>query len=312
MPDPLHDTPSGASSPTPPSDSRDERAVDSMDLAVRRGRVALWLALLGIPTVGITAVAGLGLGLAGIGDRPRGWSITAVAVSILVVAGWLGGLAGMLEAMRVRMSSPGHILAAESALFEELAARVVMELDPTDPQPPSDEALTRMLASVPARLRRFGDPPVDLAVEPDRVLPGTIGRWWIAPPVDPTQGSTVTKVVRESGRTGLFMHAADGREVWSFRRAFDPAKSRWDDRESAILEVTRPAAEAIVAAARARGGTLPDALEAAEIIGSLGPGPHPSYRPRPGGIFDLVVPGGRDHATFAAFGGVLVPVIPDG
>lgn len=313
MPDPPCDTSSGAPSPTPVSDSDGGRvAVDPHDLVARRGRVALWLALLGIPTAGITAIAGFGLGLAGLGDRPRGRSIAAVVVSLMVIVGWMGGLAGALEAMRARMAAPPHILNAESALARELAARVAREIDPAEPVPPTGERLAQLLETVPARFRQFGDPPEALAVEPDRLLAGLIARWWIAPPADPAEGSRVTTVVREPGRTGLFMFAPDGREVWSFKRAFDPTKATWDDREAAILEATRPAAEAIIAVAGEQGGDLPDAVAVAAILGELGPGPHPTYRRRPGGLFDLVVPGRREFATYAAFGGLLIPVVPEG
>lgn len=308
--------PFDASSPTPDSGSEGDHSGDPLgDPGARtasRSRAALMLALLGIPTFGITAIAGFGLGLAGLGERPRGRAVAACVVSLLVVVGWLGGLAGAIEAMRVRIATPGHIFNAERVLAGELVARLLPGIDPADPRPPSNATLAQALETVPERFRRFGDPPEALAIEPGPVLPGTIACWWIAPPADPVMGSAVTEVVRESGRTGRFLFAADGREVWSFRRAFDAGTANWDDREAAILTATRPAAEAIVAAAKERGGVLPDALEAARIIESSGPGPHPSYRPRPGGLFDLVVPGGRDHATFAAFGGVLVPIRPNG
>jgi hypothetical protein len=138
------------------------------------------------------------------------------------------------------------------------------------------------------------------------LLPGTIGRWRIGVPLDPNDGSRVTDV--DEKRSGIFVFVPDGREVWSFARAFNPEKTNWDDREAAMLDATRPAAEAIVALARGAGGVLPDAVEAAKAIDATGPGPHPIYRPRPGGIFDLVVPGSRDRVTFAAFGGVVVPL----
>ncbi len=311
MPDSLDDARFDASSPTPGSATIAVSGDDASRLADRRSRVAVKLALLGIPTFGITAIAGFGLGLAGLGDRPRGRSVVAIVASILILVGWIGGLAGAIEAMRIRLGTPGHIFSAERVLAGELVARLLPGIDPADPRPPSITALREALKTVPDRFRRYGDPPEALAVEPSPVLPGTIACWWIAPPADPGLGSAVTEVVRESGRTGRFLFAADGREVWSFKRMF-AATTNWDDREASILAATRPAAEAIVAAAMDREGVLPDALEAAEIIQSLGPGPHPSYRPRPGGIFDLVVPGGRDHATFAAFGGVLVPIRPNG
>lgn len=315
MPDSSHEPPFDASSPTADSASGDDPPGvplgDPLDRASRRSSVALMLAFLGVPTFGITAIAGFGLGLAGLGERPRGRAVAAVVVSLLVVVGWLGGLAGALEAMRVGLQTPNHILNAERVLAGELVARILPGVDQADPRPPSRQSLIAALDTIPERFRRYGDPPVPLAVEPAREPPGTIVRWWISAPVDPTLGSAITEVIREPGRTRIFLFAADGREVWSFNRAFDPTKTTWDDRDAGILAATRPAAEAIAEAAMERGGVLPDALEAARIIESSGPGPHPSYRPRPGGLFDLVVPGGRDHATFAAFGGVLVPIRPN-
>ena len=42
-------------------------------IEVRRGRAATVLGLLGIPTAGITAIAGLGLGLAGLRSAQPRW-----------------------------------------------------------------------------------------------------------------------------------------------------------------------------------------------------------------------------------------------
>jgi hypothetical protein len=297
------------SSPTPDSESTGGRGTEVPSLQTRRARAAIWLALLGIPSGGITAIAGLALGLAGLGERPRRGAIVATGLSVVVLAGWIGGLVGALEAMRTSMlqeSADTHVWPAGGRLGREIAERLVMTLDPADPRPPSNADLDRVLQSIPERLRRFGDPPAPLSVQPLTLLPGTIGRWRIGVPLDPNDGSRVTDV--DEKRSGIFVFVSDGREVWSFARAFNPEKSNWDDREAAMLGATRAAAEAIVASARAAGGELPDAVEAAKAIAATGPGPHPTYRPRPGGIFDLVVPGSRERVTFAAFGGVVVPL----
>lgn len=297
------------SSPTPDSESTGGRGTEVPSLQTRRARAAIWLALLGIPSGGITAIAGLALGLAGLGERPRRGAIVATGLSVVVLAGWIGGLVGALEAMRTSMlqeSADTHVWPAGGRLGREIVDRLVVTIDPADPRPPSDEDLDRVLQSVPERFRRFGDPPRSLAVQPLKLIPGAIVRWRIGVPSDPAVGSRVTAV--DEKQSGIFLFAPDGREIWSFARAFNPEKATWDDRESVMLGATRPAAEAIVAAARAAGGALPDAVEAAKAIAATGPGPHPTYRPRPGGIFDLVVPGSRDRVTYAAFGGVVVPL----
>ena len=36
----------------------------------------------------------------------------------------------------------------------------------------------------------------------------------------------------------------------------------------------------------------------------------PRYRRRLGGVFDLEMPGTRNMVTYAAFGGVYVPILP--
>ena len=92
MPDSLDDTRFDASSPTSDSETSGDPGSDPSRLVERRSRVAVKLALLGIPTFGITAIAGIGLGLAGLGDRPRGRSIAAIVVSFLILVGWIGGL----------------------------------------------------------------------------------------------------------------------------------------------------------------------------------------------------------------------------
>ncbi len=296
------------SSPTSASESDPAAPAGTRSLQERRARAAIWLAVLGIPSGGITAIAGLALGLAGLGERPRRAAIVATGLSLMVLAVWIGGLVGVLEGMRsaMREGTVTHVWPAGGRLSRVLIDRVVPTIDPADPRPPTDEVLDRLLQSVPDRIRFFGDPPQPLAIQQLRVIPGTIARWRVGVPVDLEGGCRVTEV--DEQQSGIFVFAADGREVWSFRRAFDPTKVTWDDREARMIEATRPAAEAIVAATRASDGVLPDAIAAVSIIKRLGPGPHPTYRPRPGGTFDLTMPGSRDRVTYAAFGGVLVPL----
>lgn len=277
---------------------------------IRRGRVSLWLGLLGIPSFGLTAVAGLGLGLSGLRGAHRGWSIAGVLVSFVVIAGWMGGLAGVIEVMRTAQEKPGSIWSSGERLGTILARKVVLSVDPAAPRPPSDQELARLLDALPEQYRRFDVPPVPLAIEPLKMIPGVLLRWRIGAPLDPESGSTVTDVDPDPDRSGIFLFAADGRSVLPFRLALDPQRRIYDDPATTILELTGPAARAIVAAAQSASGELPDAIEAGRIIAATGIVPRPMYRLRPGGLFDLIDPRTRIHATYAAFGGVLVPVIP--
>ena len=273
-----------------------------------RGRTALWLGLLGIPSFGLTAIAGIVLGLAGLGHRPRGWSIAATLVSLLVLAGWMGALAGALDVMQTHARQPTHHWPAGRILglrLAEMASRVV---DPADPSLPSDEELDALLQRIPDSYRTFGHPPTPLAVEPLRAGPGVFLRCWIGPPLNPEAGSMITAV--EPDRRGLFQFAIDGREIWTLARVTDSTRSVFDDRSTEALEATIPAARAIIEAARSAGGELPDAVEASRLVRASGDAPHPRYRRRPGGVFDLEVPGTRRSVSYAAFGGVLVPVLP--
>lgn len=277
---------------------------------IRRGRAALWLGLLGIPSFGLTAVAGLGLGLSGLRGAQRGWSMAGVLVSFVVIAAWMGGLAGVIEVMQASQVKPAHVWSSGERLGLILARKVSQSVDPATPRPPSDDLLARWLDETPVRYRRFGDPFIPLAIEPLKSVPGVLMRWRIGAPADPSLGSAVTIVDPDPGRSGIFLFASDGRTILPLSRALDPEHRIYDDHETAILAFTAPAARAIIEAAKSMEGELPDAVEASRIMAATGPRPLPMYRPRPGGLFDLIDPRTRIHATYAAFGGVLVPVIP--
>lgn len=284
-----------------------ERPPSTDSIEVGRGKAAVWLGLLGVPSFGLTAIAGLGLGLAGLRSPRPFWPILGTVISFAVLAGWMGGLVGALEAMRAEIRPPADVWPAGGRLGSQLARKVAEGVDPADPRPPSDATLATLLERIPKSDRRFGDPPRPLAIEPLPTLPGVLLRWRIGPPLDPTAGSSVAVVDPELN--GLFLYAVDGREIWSIERTIDPERTALDDREAVLLELTAPAARAIIAVAKSAGGELPDAIEAARLIESLDLPRAPRYRARPGGIFDLEDPATRDRATFVASGGVLVPVI---
>lgn len=294
--------------PSHPSDIPIDRTSSPASVASRRGRAALLLGLLGIPSFGLTAIAGLVLGLAGLQQRPRGWSVAATIVSFLVLASWLGGLVGALEMMQRQVPLHSHHWPAGHQLGFRLAEMASGIMDPKAPEPPSTQQLQRMMEQIPDSMKNFGFPTTPLVVEPLPAPAGVMLRCWIGVPRVPSNGSTIAEVDRNRG--GIFMFGFDGREVWTFDRALDVERSAFDDPETHVLKSTVPAAKAIVQAARGAGGELPDAVEAIRLIEESGNSPHPSYRRRPGGIFDLVMPGTRDMVTYAAFGGVHVPILP--
>lgn len=290
----------------PSEDPKRSSSADSIE--VGRGKAAVWLGLLGVPSFGLTAIAGLGLGLAGLRSPRPFWPIVGTVISFAVLAGWMGGLVGAIEAMREGLRPPTDVWPAGGRLGSQLARKIAAGVDPADPKPPTTERIAELLEGMPKSDRRFGDPPQALAIEPLPPQPGELLRWRIGAPLDPAAGSSIAVVDPEL--CGLFRYALDGREIWPIARAVDPDRTALDDREAVLLEVTAPAARAIIAAARSSGGELPDAIEAARLVESLGLARVPQYRPRPGGIFDLVDPATRDRATYVAVGGVLVPVIP--
>ena len=277
-------------------------------VAARRGRAALLLGVLGIPSFGLTAIAGLVLGMAGLGQRPRRWSLAATVVSFLVLAGWLGGLVGVLEVMRREVPLHTHHWPAGHQLGFRLAELASKALDPADPKPPSDHELRMMMEEIPHSLKTYGLPATPLVVEPLSPLPGGLLRCWIGAPVVPSSEASIAEVDRSRG--GIFTFGFDGREVWALNRALDTDRSAFDDQETLALQTTVSAARAIVEAARAAGGDLPDATEAMRLIKMSGAAPHPRYRRRPGGVFDLEMPGTRSMVTYTAFGGVYVPILP--
>ena len=274
----------------------------------RRGRAALLLGVLGIPSFGLTAIAGLVLGMAGLGQRPRGWSLAATIVSFLVLAGWLGGLVGALEVMKRQVPLHTHHWPAGYQLGSRLAELASKAVDPADPKPPSDHELRMMMAGIPRSLKIYGLPATPLVVEPLPPLPGVLLRCRIGAPVVPSSEASIAEVDRDRG--GIFTFGFDGREVWALNRVLDTDRSVFDDQETLILQKTVSAARAIVEFARAAGGGLPDATEAMRLIKMSGAAPHPRYRRRPGGVFDLQMPGTRSMVTYTAFGGVYVPILP--
>jgi hypothetical protein len=92
----------------------------------------------------------------------------------------------------------------------------------------------------------------------------------------------------------------------------NPHGVRLDDDDVALIARLVPHARKITTHARARNGQLPNGIEGAEILQSGGTGgvPTPRYRRRPGGLFDLIEPDSGRRITFAAFGGVLLPLQP--
>ncbi len=281
-------------------------------LEVRRGRAAVVMGLLGIPTVGLSAIAGIGLGLPGIRSPRPAWSIAGTVLSLLVLAGWIGGLAGFLNAMVTDRPPPG-IIHAGGRLGSAMAARIARGVDPADPLTPPDSALAEILERIPDSLRRHGGkPPGPLAIETLSRPPGCLLRWRIGPPLDPSEGSAITPVDPERG--GIYMYAADGRMLVGFERALDSRRRgmQLDDEDMALIQSLVPHARRITAHAGVRGGRLPGGVEAAEILDSGAPidSPPPRYRRRPGGLFDLIEVDSGRRITFATFGGVLLPLQP--
>lgn len=281
-------------------------------LEVRRGRAAVVMGLLGIPTVGFSAIAGIGLGLAGIRSPRPAWSIAGTVLSLCVLSGWIGGLAGFLNAMAADRPPPG-VIHAGGRLGSAMAARIARGVDPADPLTPPDSALAAILEDLPASLRRHGGkPPGPLAIETLPRPSGCLLRWRIGPPLDPTRGSAIAPVDPERG--GIYLYAADGRMLVGFERALDSRRRgmQLDDEDVTLIQRLVPHARKITAHAGVRGGRLPNGVEAAEILdsgASLNAAP-PRYRPRPGGLFDLIEVDSGRRITFAAFGGVLLPLHP--
>jgi hypothetical protein len=287
----------------------------SEPIEVRRGRTAVVMGLLGIPTVGLTAIAGIGLGLAGIRSPRPAWSIAGTLFSLIVLAGWIGGLAGFLNTMNALTADPppAGIIHGGGKLGTAMAAQIARGVDRDDPQTPPDSALAEILERMPASLRRHvGNPPGELAIETLPRPPGCLLRWRIGPPLDPAMGSAITPVDPERG--GIYLYAADGRMLVGLDGALlsNPHGVRLDDDDVALIARLVPHARKITTHASDRNGQLPNGIEGAEILQSGGTGgvPTPRYRRRPGGLFDLIEPDSGRRITFAAFGGVLLPLQP--
>jgi hypothetical protein len=287
----------------------------SEPIEVRRGRTSVVMGLLGIPTVGLTAIAGIGLGLAGIRSPRPAWSIAGTLFSLIVLAGWIGGLAGFLNTMNALTADPppAGIIHGGGKLGTAMAAQIARGVDRDDPQTPPDSVLAEILERMPASLRRHvGNPPGGLAIETLPRPPGCLLRWRIGPPLDPAMGSAITPVDPERG--GIYLYAADGRMLVGLDGALlsNPHGVRLDDDDVALIARLVPHARKITTHASDRNGQLPNGIEGAEILQSGGTGgvPTPRYRRRPGGLFDLIEPDSGRRITFAAFGGVLLPLQP--
>lgn len=273
-----------------------------------RDRAALLLGLLGIPSFGLTAIPGLVLGLAALRQRPRAWALGGTIVSTLVLAGWMGGLVGALEVMRRQVPLQTHHWPAGHQLGFRIADLASRAVDPERPESPSEQELMMIMERIPPGSRSYGLPPTPLVVEPLSAPAGVFLRCWIGAPADPNSEDGVDEVDRDRG--AIFMFGFDGREVRAFDRVLDPNGAGFDDRETEALRKTLPAAQAIVDSVRAVDGVLPDSIEATRLIRPTGDEPHPRYRRRPGGVFDLEVPGSRQVVTYAALGGVYLPILP--
>ncbi|MCP4938308.1 MAG: hypothetical protein GY921_03935 [Phycisphaeraceae bacterium] len=278
-------------------------------IEVRRGRAATVLGLLGVPTVGITAIAGLGLGLAGVrSPRPR-WSILGTIVSLFVLAGWLGGLVGFLD-LAISKPPPAGIIAQGNRLGLAVAGVIARGVDPADPRTPPDSVILEIVDGLPQSLRRHMESPSGLlAIETLPSLPGCLLRWRIGPPIDPADSSPVTAV--DPKRGGIYLYGADGRMLVGYRRALDPTIRgiQLDDLDEAVVRRLVPFARSITDRAKTLEGRLPEPAEVVRLLEEVSSnGPSPRYRPRPGGRFDLVDPESGRRATFAAFGGVMLPL----
>ena len=278
-------------------------------IEVRRGRAATVLGLLGVPTVGITAIAGLGLGLAGIrSSRPR-WSILGTIVSLFVLVGWLGGLVGFLQ-LATSKPPPAGIIAQGGRLGLAVAGVIARGVDPADPKTPPDSVIEEIVDGLPRSLRRHMESPSGLlAIETLPRPPGCLLRWRIGPPADPADPSPVTAV--DPKRGGIYLYGADGRMLVGYRRALDPTSRgiQMDDLDEAVVKRFVPFARAITDRAKTLEGRLPEPAEVTRLLDEVpSNGPSPRYRPRTGGRFDLVDPESGRRATFAAFGGVMLPL----
>ncbi|MCP4836078.1 MAG: hypothetical protein GY895_15085, partial [Phycisphaera sp.] len=262
-----------------------------------------------VPTVGITAIAGLGLGLMGVRSARPGWSILGTIVSLFVLAGWLGGLVGFLD-LATSKPPPAGIIAQGNRLGLAVAGVIAQRVDPADPQTPPDSVIEEIVDGLPRSLRRYMESPSGLlAIETLPRPPGCLLRWRIGPPADPADLASVTAV--DPKRGGIYLYGADGRMVVGYRRTLDPMTRgiQMDDVDEALVRRLVPFARAITDRSKTLGGRLPEPAEVIRLLDEVvSNGPPPRYRPRPGGRFDLVDPESERRATFAAFGGVMLPL----
>lgn len=271
-------------------------------------RTAFWLGLLGIPTFGLTAIAGIGVGVFSLRRSRPAATIAATAWCFAVLVAWLGGLVGALEVMHSVSARPVPLVAAGGRLGDALAVRIARGVDPGNPVAPDREALARLVDRLPRRYRRHAESDTLLVVEPLAPSAGVFLRWRIGEPLDPADDAVVAAV--RPDRAGLYSYAVDGRQIWSFDRLTGVDWDRLDDDARPIVDATLPAARLIVAATASQDGVLPPPLEVATLLREADLDVVPTYRGRPGGLFDLFVPGTRSHATYAASGGILFPISP--
>ncbi|MCP4835412.1 MAG: hypothetical protein GY895_11700, partial [Phycisphaera sp.] len=183
---------------------------------------------------------------------------------------------------------------------------------PTDPQTPPDAVIAEIVEQLPRSLRRHMESPSGLlAIEPLPRPPGCLLRWRIGPPLDPDDPAPVTAV--DPKRGGIYLYGADGRMLVGYRRALDPTIRgiQLDDPDEAVVKRLVPFARSITDRAKLLDGRLPEPAEVVRLLDAVASsGPPPRYRPRPGGRFDLVDVDSRRRVTFAAFGGVMLPLEP--
>ena len=102
------------------------------------------------------------------------------------------------------------------------------------------------------------------------------------------------------------------RERLRFPEKWEGMKNRTSERTEPgkAVAATLPAAKLVVSEASNGDGVLPPPTEVVRRLAASDLEITPVYRARPGGLFDLFVPGTRSYATYAVCGGVLVPIRP--
>ncbi|MHC4794107.1 MAG: hypothetical protein ACYTDE_07400, partial [Planctomycetota bacterium] len=216
---------------------------------------------------------------------------------------------GFLE-LATPKPQPAGIIAQGNRLGLAVAGVIARGVDPTDPRTPPDSVVGEIVEGMPRSLRRYMESESGLlAIETLPRPPGCLLRWRIGPPLDPDDLAPVTEV--DPKRGGIYLYAADGRMIVGYRRALDPAIRgiQLDDPDDAVVRRLVPFARSITDRAKTLGGRLPEPAEVVRLLDEVPPrGRSPRYRPRPGGRFDLVDPESGRRVTFAAFGGVMLPL----